>query len=367
MRVNRVYSILVTSTEQETDFMPTDYCRICWNENGWRYPSGSTRRDSGYAGKNGFGHEEWLFNFSWTSDNGYHYAFLQPVSKVRKKRAGESLDLLLWAIAPNGKRLEAGRINNCGILTPEEARHALNEHKKKRWFQQMQKDVEAVGGKKEELDWEDLFNVRFRREDAIVFDPPEPFAKVPEKIMKCSHYLLMKADDADFPSLPADRNREGTTDLPGELDGTFKVPSIPVFVDPQEKRLQKRLMELLQERFGVRNVSREGGFGPAPFDLVVRKGQRTILIEMKAYADARRVIREALGQILEYVFFYPKTRNRAEDVDLFIVAPALMNEAASSYMDLLQTRFAIPVHYCSFTLGDPLPIVFADPDGSLGR
>ena len=70
------------------------YCRICWNENGWRYPSGSTSTDAGYAGKMGFGHEEWLFNFSWTADDGCHYAFLQPVSKVREKRAGESLDLV---------------------------------------------------------------------------------------------------------------------------------------------------------------------------------------------------------------------------------------------------------------------------------
>jgi hypothetical protein len=123
-------------------------------------------------------------------------------------------------------------------------------------------------------------------------------------------------------------------------------------------------MELLQERFGKRNVSREGGFGPAQFDLVVRNGQRTILIEMKVYADARRAIREALGQILEYVFFYPKTPNRAEDVDLFIVAPAPMNEAVPSYMNLLRTRFAIPVHYCSFTLRDPLPSVFVGPNVS---
>ncbi len=76
-------------------------------------------------------------------------------------------------------------------------------------------------------------------------------------------------------------------------------------------------MELLQKRFGKKNVSREGGFGPARFDLVVRNGQQTILIEMKAYADARRAIREALGQILEYVFFYPKTSNRVENAGSF--------------------------------------------------
>jgi len=350
----------------EIDLMPTKYCRICWNENGWRYPPGSTSSDAGYAGQNGFGHEEWLFNFSWTSNDGYHYAFLQPVSKVQKKRAGELLDLLLWTIAPDGRRLEAGRISDCRILEPEEARCGLNEHKKKGWFQQMQKDVEAVDGRKEELDGVDIFNVRFRPEDAKVFDPPAPFTKVPRTIAgRSARYQLMEVDDADIQSLPADLNREGTIDLPDDSGGTVKRPSRPTHVDPQEKRLQKRLMELLQKRFGKTNVRREGGFGPAPFDLVVRNGQRTVLIEMKAYSDARRAIREALGQILEYAFFYPKASNRAKNVDLFIVAPAPMNEEVASYMNLLQTRFEIPVRYCSFTLGDPLPSVLVGPNGSL--
>jgi len=192
-----------------------------------------------------------------------------------------------------------------------------------------------------------------------------PFVKTPKKIAgRSARYLLMEADVADLEFLSTDRIREGTTDLPNDLGGTVKRPSGPVSVDPQERRLQRRLMELLQKQFGKKNVSREGGFGAAPFDLVVRNGERTILIEMKAYADARRAIREALGQILEYVFFNPKTSNRVDNVDLFIVAPAPMNEAASNYIALLRTRFAIPVRYCSFTLSDPLPSVFVGSDGS---
>jgi hypothetical protein len=348
----------------EIDIMPTYCCRICWNKYGWRYPSGCTSRDSGYAGKNGFGHEEWLFNFSWISDDGYQYAYLQPVSKAPKARVGKSIDLLLWTIDPDGNRLDVGRISNCRILTQEEDLRALNEYKKKGWFQQMQKDVEAVHGIKEALDCKGFFNVRFRREDATVFDPPIPFAKLPGKIARSTHYLLMEVDDADLPLLSEDIDRDGTSELPGDSGGIVKGPTGAVFVDPQEKRLQRRLMELLQEQFGKNNVKREGGFGPAPFDLVVRNGQRTILIEMKAYADARRVIREALGQILEYAFLYPNKSKRMENVDLFIVAPAPLSEAVLNYMNLLRTRFAIPVRYCSFTLRDPLPSVFVGPKGS---
>ena len=264
-----------------------------------------------------------------------------------------------------GDRCEAGRIRNCRVLTPEEAQRALAVHKEKGWFRQMRDDVEAAGGSKEELDYQWLFNVRFRPEDVVApYAPPIPFAPVPEKITRSSRYQLMEASDTDLRSLPVDRRRDGKADLPDVLGGTIEKPPRTVSIDPQEKRLQRRLMELLKQKFGKENVRREGGFGPAQFDLVVKHGQRTILIELKAYADARMAIREALGQILEYTFFYPQKTDNTENIDLFIVAPAPMNESVSNYMNLLRTRFTIPVHYCSFTLADLLPRDFVTLSGN---
>jgi hypothetical protein len=340
----------------EIDFMSIYYCRICWNDRGWRFPSGP-KNESGYAGTHRFGHEEWLFNFLWKSDDGYKYAFLQPVGKVRESRAGESLDLVLWTIRQDGERCEAGRIKNCKILTPEESMKALAEHKRRSWFRQMQEDVESVGGGKEELNYLSLFNVRFRPEDATVVDPPIPFPKVPIEIKRYSRYHFVKAHDSLQPP-PADTFLEGQIDLPPEPTAKVRGPLAPASIDPQEKRLQRRLMELLRKEFGKEKVRCEGGFGPAKFDLVVRDGQRILLIEMKAYADARRAVREALGQILEYTFFYPKPPGPTQNVELFIVAPALMDEKVSNYLELLRNRFAIPVKYCSFSLADPLPSAF---------
>lgn len=337
--------------------MSTYYCRICWNESGWTFPSGNTSRDGGYAGESRFGHEEWLFNFAWVVD-GYHYAFLQPVNRAREKRAGESLNLVLWTINPAGERCEAGRIRNCRVLTLDEAQKAFAIHKKRGWYRQMQDDVEAVGGKTNQIDFEWLFNIRFRPEDASVIDPPIPFHVVPKEIEKYARYHLVKTQKADVQSLPSDYARDGSPNLPQDDPGNkLRQPARTVVFDWQEKRLQRRLMLLLREKFGKDNVKREGGFGPAPFDLVVRHGRRTFLIELKAYADARRAIREALGQVLEYTFFYP---NRTEQIELFIVAPAPVTEAVSNYINILRTRFAIPIRYCPFTLGDGLPEMFVN-------
>ncbi len=75
------------------------YCaRICWNSQGWIFPTGEAKeleKKGSYVNRSGFGHEEWLFNFAWLID-GYHYAFLQPVSDAFKKFSGEVIDVLLF-------------------------------------------------------------------------------------------------------------------------------------------------------------------------------------------------------------------------------------------------------------------------------
>ena len=55
--------------------------RMCWNTNGWQRPTGSAN-DSGYPGKNGFGHEEWNFCFE-DAFNDYIYAFLYFKPTIR--------------------------------------------------------------------------------------------------------------------------------------------------------------------------------------------------------------------------------------------------------------------------------------------
>jgi hypothetical protein len=305
-----------------------------------------------------------LFNLAWIID-GYHYAFLQPVHRVRHKRAGESLDLQLWTINPEGERCDAGRIKNCMVLTTEEAHRASATYRKGDWFHQMQEDVGAVGGDKEELGGA-LFNVRFRPEDVTTVSvPPLPFVTIPREIRKYARYQLVEARDRLPEPSSAAQDREGRSDLPPDDLGVEKIKwlSRTVQVDRQERRLQRRLMRLLRNEFGTQNVRREGGFGPAPFDLVVRVPKRTILIELKAYADARRAIREALGQILEYTFFSSRNvHDPKAKIELFIVAPAPVDDAVSRYMNLLRQRFAIPIHYCSFTLADSLPGAFSNAD-----
>jgi hypothetical protein len=123
-------------------------------------------------------------------------------------------------------------------------------------------------------------------------------------------------------------------------------------------------MGLLQGQFGKGNVRRERGWGTSQPDLVVKHGNRRILIEIKPYPSAKQAIRESLGQIMEYGYCQSdkECTTRFSDLELFIVAPAETDKAVQSSLTLLRTRFLIPVNYCSFTLADDLPSRFRPGD-----
>ena len=133
--------------------MSTHCARICWNSQGWVFPTGEAKalEAGSYVTKAGFGHEEWLFNFAWLVD-GYHYAFLQPVSKSLKSVAGKTLDILLYSVNPNRDRVYVGELNNCEVLKHAQAQDALNLYAKNGWLESMKQQISAVSGHPARLD-----------------------------------------------------------------------------------------------------------------------------------------------------------------------------------------------------------------------
>lgn len=64
--------------------------RICWNNRGWQFPSGSTE-EGGFPGERGFGHEEWNFQLSDTW-NGFIFPYTYSVAQ---RADGENLPVIL--------------------------------------------------------------------------------------------------------------------------------------------------------------------------------------------------------------------------------------------------------------------------------
>lgn len=327
------------------------YSRICWNSKRWIFPSGEATQleKNSYVTEAGFGQEEWLFCFPWLID-GYHYAFLQPVSFSFKNVTGKTVQILLFTIGPDRLRFYAAEINNCQILTAEQSEEALNFYSGKGWLNEMKEQVISVGGDVTKLDAEaiSIFNVRFRPSDVDFYDPPR-VARESDKINSLNRYRLYPAEENVV--ITQWRRRGGSTIVP-TLHTITRSGQPAVTYDPIEKLMQAQLFVLLKARFGDHNVIMEADF----VDITIKLGTKRIFVELKTDPDARMAIRKALGQILEYAY-YPDAR--CEETELVIVAPGPITKSVSGYLETLRSRFGIPVKYCRFSLGSGLPEEFA--------
>lgn len=145
--------------------------RICWNDKGWKKPSGTygkSQTEGLFEFENGFGFEEWLFDFETLLD-GYKYAFLQPVNTKNHAHAGCIYAINLYAYDKfEAKNIAIAKIASVECLTEKEAKAAYDKLDKSFVIDKMVKDVEAVGGNTipvKELPPIDCFNIRFKPQD----------------------------------------------------------------------------------------------------------------------------------------------------------------------------------------------------------
>ena len=122
------------------------YCRICWNTNGWQKPSGDAPKleTQSYVQTNGFGHEEWLFNFGRTTGK-YKYSFIQGFNTKNQKYQNSIFDVILYTISST-RRYFVGQIKDCKILSEEEADEISRIYKQQGWLDEMVEDVKKVNG-----------------------------------------------------------------------------------------------------------------------------------------------------------------------------------------------------------------------------
>jgi hypothetical protein len=328
--------------------MDSFYCRICWNSRGWVFPSGdaATVETDSFVTEHGYGHEEWLFNFSWLIDD-KHYAFLQPVARSRDRFEGQEIHLYLYTIDPNKQRLYVAEISSCEVLTLEQASDTLRHYKNLGWFKSMRKQIGALGIDPDDLDTSPLscFNVRFGPEDVHFYDPlrvagPDDF------VVNLNRYTLTPAQEK---VTDGQWRRPNGTAIPPTISLITRSGQAGTTIDPVELAMEAELLLKLQAEFGKDNVCRQMHH----VDLTLRTPRGSLLIELKSDPDARQAIRKALGQVMEYAYFNPslgKLEHR-----LMIISPGIETNAVKQYLALLNDRFNIPVSYCKFALGEPLP------------
>lgn len=332
--------------------MKDKYCRICWNTNRWKKPSSPApengiykisprnRGKTSFVAENGFGYEEWLFNYEWCLD-GYKYAFLEPINKFRDTYEGQTFSAALYTklhTKTASRSLLVATVSAIYVPKLNELHTAFDQMQKRGWINQMRDDINAIGGNLAALENpnpQSVINVRFKPADVKCFDPRPVF---PENhtVSRVDRYHPFNWNGVDLPR----------TDAPAISDPThseevyFRAAQKGTQVDPAHKRLQNRLYRSLCKRYGSEAVKYEQDF----VDLKVTCPDGDTFFEIKTDPSAKRCIRNALGQLLEYSS-YP-TAKRAHR--LVVVGNPPANSEDIAYLKHLRSLYSIPIFYAQF-------------------
>lgn len=328
--------------------------RIGYNGAGWRKPTGDAARieQGSYNQMYGFGHEDWLFRDEWLLGD-WRYAFIQGVNKsyLRLVREGKPFDLRLFCVEPDGRRRYVAEITDVECIDDDHAEAALKDFEAKGWLTLMKQEITEVGGDPTALGLESLahhiLNLRFRPDSVRHFEP-NLYAEGDDPVLSYKRYQLIRLEKA----------RETLAARRGGLVGSSHPPSVAPFarrgseaqwIDPIHAMMQKALMRLLRVEHPDGQVVRE----VRGIDVLLRTESGRFLYEIKSDLAPRMVIRQALGQLLEYAHSIGPDERRP--MSLIIVGRKPLNDGELRYFKWLQSTVSIPISYRAVSPEDQPP------------
>lgn len=323
--------------------MTTVLCRLCWNSEGWRRPTGEAQlvERGSYVAENGFGHEEWLFNNALRA-SGQRFGFIQSLSKSRRTLADQTVDVVLYTRRPDGVWCEVGSISSAQVLSETEVDRIGDQVRGSDLLEMMGADLERLGIPAHKITRSSsagIANVIFRPEAVRVLDPPEPFDNQRLFSERYNRYRAYRVDGerGKLPRRSPSRGRRAA-DSPKPTASRRRNAIPPTLQDPKHDRLQNAVQTCLTREFG--EVKAEENW----VDLSAKFGGTSWLFEVKAASSVKRCIREAMGQLLEYAH-YPDVR---DSPTLVVVGDALANRNDKAFVRLLRKRYQLKLFYVQY-------------------
>lgn len=319
--------------------------RLCYNTNNWKKPSGvaaAKEVKSSHTSRFGFGHEEWLFREDWVVD-GWRYAFVQGVNKSRKRllKNSQPFDLHLFCIEPKAKRRYVGEIREVEALTDRQAKDALELFQEKGWLQEMREEIAKIGSNPEDLGHDEyaqhVLNIRFRLNNVTLYDDDE-YSKTGDPIIeKCKRYQLysVAVQGDQTPTIRRKPNGKNWITIP-KMKPTTRTMTYQRTAE--HARMQNKLLEQLKRKYPADNVRAEREY----VDITVETQDALILFEIKSDLLPRTVLRQAIGQLLEYAYH---TQARKKEISLVAVGREPLSGDDEKYLSLLKSKFVLPLSY----------------------
>ena len=322
--------------------------RICHNTANWEHPTGSAAEgEKSFFSANGYGHEEWLFRAEW-GIGGWQYGFLQGINDKSRRhslldRGVHVADVVLYEIPGKNTRRYVARIRHVEILTDEQAADALAEYKKRGWYEKMLGEIDAVDGNKDAFGhavWAPhVLNIRFRMED-VEWYPPDTFAQQGDPVLQYRRYTFIQRDtDTRFPETINRRRTRAGQLTPPVQDAHFRGGGASRECSPEHGKIQKALHEELKREYPGAEIVFERNF----FDATVRTDTESILYEIKSDLITLKALRLALGQLLEYAYYWEAEPER--NIRLVAVGRTELSTDDARYLRYLTDKFKLPFEY----------------------
>jgi len=327
--------------------METYFARLVWNRDGWRLPSGQIARGEHgtYVGRRDFGHEEWLNRSEWIVD-GWRYGYVEGVGRS-PRLCGKKINIILFAIKPSKERVFVGKVTSAEVLTEAEAKRGHTAFRHSGWIKEMIAELEERLGRapwfRRDISKPGTFaNIRFRPSAMKMLSSPVSIP-VGHVLQTFSRYKLMAARPADERQYRDTTKRSAMKGLKAVQPHARRAVEATV-IDPVEARMQNELRQLLEAEHGKHAVQAEKDF----IDIQVTIGARNVLIEMKSAVEARRAIRQRLGQLVDYAYFGRPSANS----ELVIVGRGRIQGQESRFIATLTKRFQLPIRYIQYVPGN---------------
>lgn len=325
--------------------------RLSYNSSGWRQPTaeaGKLEATDTFNNLNSFGFEDWFFRGEWQID-GWRYAFLQQANLKGNKYLSRPINVSLYTIQPDKQRRWVADVHDLERLSTTQSEEAQAFFQRQGWLAQMQHEVGAVGGDPKTIlntTYAGYFlNVRYRVENLQLL-PPDT---------RCPAFFWKgTAAYYNFYEITEDLDNDAVAGVPvAAINGRQDpLPEGPIYrqgvgatqFTPEHRKMQARLLEILQLQYGRERVWIEVN----GIDAMVVTDTETRLYEIKTDQSPLTVIRQALGQILEYA--YHPQRKHAGTLSLTIVGPQPLDTEAKTYLKHLTQNFGLPLNYQTVNL-----------------
>lgn len=188
-------------------------------------------------------------------------------------------------------------------------------------------------------------NIRFRQEDVTLFDPPIDVTGTAVSIATNARYNAYHCTISDRNILEKDYEESQNPEYDPTRKGgkrTRKGVSETV-IELRHIEIQNLLYKRLKRKHGAMAIKYEQNF----VDLAIKLKNHVTFIEIKMERSAKRCIRQALGQVLEYSCYADK--NLANK--LWIVGEHAPTEMDKTYLQHLRNQHKLPVYYAQFLWG----------------